>query len=130
MKADKIGTGLSLLCVLHCTAVPLLLLLAPTAATHFLPDDDLTHQLLICGVVISALFAFLPGYRLHRQRSPLLAFGMGFVILAFATFGLHALDYHWLESPIAIFGSLWIILAHYLNHKACGAKHCEEHCHG
>jgi chromate transport protein ChrA len=123
---DTVGIILSILCIIHCVALPIIILLLPAIATAFIPDECWVHNILFFLIITVAVLAFVPGYRFHRRTKPLCWLACGVSILFFATFFAHDLGHHF-EPILAIVGSLCIITAHYLNHKSC--KHCEKHQH-
>lgn len=123
---DRIGISLSGLCIIHCLCLPLAIIVAPAIGSFFL--DDYTHVLLFFLILISVGAAFIPGYQLHRKLHPIACAFLGFSLIAFATFFSHSWFGHAWESPIAICGSLFLIFAHWLNHRS---KHlcakCKHH---
>lgn len=144
-RLDKAGAIISILCIIHCAAMPLILLFLPALSTVFIQDEGVTHRILFVMVVLVAAFSFIPGYRLHRKPKPLLFFAAGIIGLAVATFLAHDgavfieslthhghdhdhTDIHAWESVIAIPSSILIVLAHYYNHRSCQHK-CSEHHH-
>ena len=63
--ADKAAIGLSLLCALHCLALPLFLSLFPAlVAIGF--EDERFHLLMLVSVVPMSLFALTLGCRQHQ----------------------------------------------------------------
>jgi hypothetical protein len=124
---DYVGIAMSVLCIVHCVAGPLILFFLPAFATAFLTEEVFVHQVLFGLIILVAIFSFIPGYRLHKQRLPLGLFGAGLILLAFATFFAHDIS-HELEPAFAIIGSLFIVSAHYFNHKSCHHS-CGEHTH-
>jgi len=125
---DIIGILVSGLCVVHCVALPILVIFLPAIVTAFLPEEDLTHKILFSLIIGVAALAFIPGYKFHKQIKPLMWLAVGMVMLIIATFFMHDFYGHQLEPVCAIAGSLCIITAHYLNHRSC--KHCCQHQHG
>lgn len=124
---DITGMFLSGLCVIHCLALPLIVIFLPAITTAFIPDEGLVHGILFFLIIGVAGLAFIPGYRFHRKFQPLIWLSGGLMLLTFATFFAHDFG-HYLEPIFAIPGSICIIMAHYLNHKSC--KHmCGEHQH-
>ena len=78
--ADKAAIGLSLLCALHCLALPLFLSLFPAlVAIGF--QDERFHLLMLISVVPMSLFALTLGCRQHRSFYVLGTGGLGILFL-------------------------------------------------
>lgn len=122
---DFLGMITSVLCVIHCVALPVIALLLPTVAAYF--SGDATHQIFFGILLWAGAFALVPGYRMHRKLRPIAWLLVGLILMTGATFYVHDLLSHAWEPIIAILGSMCLIRAHYLNHKLCG--HCDQHRH-
>ena len=61
---DLWGQAPSLICLVHCLATPIVLMLA-LALAGFLGG---WHPVLLGGVVLTAAWAFVPGYRFHHSK--------------------------------------------------------------
>lgn len=101
----------SLLCLIHCLALPLLLLLLPGVVGLFVQSEAF-HYLALAFVAPSAFAAFWLGYRRHRSLPPTL-FGLGGVIcLIIALFpGLAEGKELW----VTVVGSLLLLTGHMIN---------------
>ncbi len=117
------------LCVVHCIAVPLVIVLFPAIGLQIFPQEDLTHAVLFAFILGTAGLAFVSGYRVHGQWQPVAWLVVGLIIVSFATFFVHRTMGHMWEPIFAIAGSLCLIRAHYLNHtcKKCLEDHAEHH---
>ncbi|HBK47723.1 MAG TPA: MerC domain-containing protein [Xanthomonadaceae bacterium] len=62
---DRFGATGSLLCAVHCAALPLLLALAPSLGLSFWLNDGV-EQAIVVFVTLLGLFSLLLGYRRHR----------------------------------------------------------------
>lgn len=101
----------SLLCLVHCLALPVLFLLSP-GLLRFIPDSPLVHLAAFAFVVPFALGAFWLGYRQHGQRGPGLVGLSGLALLAISLWGgWSALVEHGLSIP----GSALLVIGHYRN---------------
>lgn len=125
-KWDIAGVFLSAVCVFHCLAVPIILLLFPVWGNNFMPAEDMTHSVLLAFILGISGVAFVSGYRVHGQMAPVLWMAAGVLIVIFATFFVHTHLGHFWEPVFAILGSLALIRAHILNHRC---KECEDHGH-
>jgi hypothetical protein len=128
--ADLAGAAASGVCLLHCLLTPVALSLFPSLISY-LPGDAWFHRVLAAGIILLGGAAFVPGYRLHRQRPllALIAFGMALILtVAWSgeTLGRPA------ELGLSISGSLMLVTAHLLNRSFCKqCHHCEksDECH-
>ncbi|MGY6553673.1 MAG: MerC domain-containing protein [Wenzhouxiangella sp.] len=117
-KADRLDQAaicLSGACLVHCLAVPVLLMLAPWISVGFF-GEKWFHLALVAFVVPISLFAFRVGLRQHGQTGILLPglSGLGLVTLAgvmeFAHIGSHEL-----AAGITSVGGILLIIAHWRN---------------
>jgi hypothetical protein len=114
---DFIGQALSLLCVIHCAATPVVLALAPAAMGIF----GHAHPVLLLLVLVTAAVSLVPGYRHHRQTAPVL-FGLGGVTLL----GVGTIAFHSnlaLDTAFSVCGASLMLTAHWKNRTA------HRHCH-
>jgi hypothetical protein len=110
---DFVGFSTSLLCAIHCAALPFLLSLAPLTGLQFL-DHPAIETLIIFLSFFIASFALVKGYRRHHQRTlPFLLVSGGFLLL---TVG-HLLHGTWAETLLVTLGGGSIALAHLVNWK-------------
>ena len=128
---DFAGILVSGICVLHCIAIPLILLFLPTFGEHLIPQEDITHVVLLGFILGIAGISFVSGYRVHGKWQPVAWMVVGMFFILVATFFAHNYLGHFWEPILAIIGSLALIRAHYLNHhcKKCEHVHEEQHEH-
>ena len=114
---DKVGIFLSSLCALHCLLTPFLVLLLPMVGGYF--EQPVIHLTLALIVLPVGFFAFWSGYRLHRE---LPIFTLGLVGLTMIG-GAAIVPHEWVEFKehdiVTILGSFLLLIAHYLNRRAC-----------
>lgn len=115
---DLAGVILSCVCLVHCTALPLLLAALPFLGVHYHADEGL-HQVITALVVPVAIAALLPGYLRHR-RWWILALGAVGVVLIGAGPALHESLGHSAEQAAAVAGGLSLVAAHLNNRR----QHC------
>jgi hypothetical protein len=127
--ADLTGIVLSFTCLIHCLALPLLLLLAP-ALSRWIALPEEVHAAILLLAVPAAAMAMRDGWRRHRRPAP--------AILAVAGLGLLALGLSAHEGWIAVadpeaadrlltsVGALTLAAAHLVNwrwrHRSGGHK--------
>lgn len=112
MHSDFVGFSASLLCALHCAALPFLLTLAPLAGLQFLANPWVEYAFILLSAGI-ACYALIPGYWQHRKPLALVLVVIGFLFIGFA----HSLapeDYEAIFTPV---GATIIALAHLINWK-------------
>ena len=114
---DFMGIFLSVLCAIHCTMTPLILLFLPSLRGFF--DSEYFHIAIFLFIVPIAVFSFLRCYKIHKDKSVLILGGSALLLMLS---GMLLEDYsHKLETYLTICGSVLIILAHIKNIRHC---HC------
>ena len=109
---DGAAVGLSALCLVHCLALPLLVVGLPFLAQF--AEGHLHAQMLLIAVPLS-VFALGLGYRHHRNLRIVMA---GVVGISFLTLGATVAHDSWgimADRIITIIGSLVLATAHYYN---------------
>lgn len=103
------GTAMftSVLCLVHCLALPLLLLLLPGVLGLF-AQSEAFHYAALALIIPAAFAAFRLGYRRHGARLPALMGVAGVICLAIALLpGVGEGDELWLT----VTGSLFLVTA-------------------
>ena len=114
---DKLAISLSLLCVIHCLALPLLLVLLPSTVALQL-DNEAFHLWMVLAVIPSSLYALTMGCKQHR-RYQFLAFGAtGLFFLSLAIIGEGTIGESW-EKILTVLGSICIAYGHIRNFRLC-----------
>ena len=103
--SDFVGIGLSLLCLVHCLALPVLISFAP-AILRQLPGDDVTHRSLAVAIGFVGFLAFRSGYKVQRRRSVLAAFVTGLALVSLAAILGDAVLTGYGEAAITVCGGL------------------------
>ena len=115
--SDTIGQVLSAVCAVHCVSTPLVIAMAPAAASVF----GGAHPVLLVLVIAVGLWAFVPGYRCHRSNKVLGIAVSGVIALAVAAF---AFDGNLvLETGVSLVGASLKTYAHWLNRKLLREVH-------
>jgi len=80
---DYAGIGASILCAIHCAAMPLIVGFLPAMGLSIMAHPSF-HQWMagICSLI--AITAFVPGWRLHRHSLPIVVAGIGLIIVTAA----------------------------------------------
>ena len=116
--ADFLGVGLSLLCLVHCLALPVLIAFAPVLLKN-LPGDDVTHRALAVVIGMVGFLAFRSGYKVHRRRWLLGLFVLGLILISVAAVLGDAVLTSYGEAAITVCGGLMLVTAHLFNHSFC-----------
>ena len=71
---------LSLLCAIHCMAMPILIATVSLAGMQFI-SDPFYEVLIILGSILLAVFALFSSYANHKNTSPMLIFGLSLFLV-------------------------------------------------
>ncbi|MGB5623656.1 MAG: MerC domain-containing protein, partial [Gammaproteobacteria bacterium] len=80
---DAVAMGISALCVVHCLATPVLVVLFPIFGGTLFADHEF-HALLLLLVLPTSTLALYLGYRRHHAARALLLGVLGMAILTLA----------------------------------------------
>ncbi|GAA4883152.1 MerC domain-containing protein [Ferrimonas pelagia] len=121
---DTLSIGMSVICLIHCLAVPLFLLLG-MAVPSLLMSEELFHEMMLFAVVPLSSVAFFLGCRKHRNLS-VLAYGLsGLATLIFAALWMHDLGGHDAETAMTLVGTSLMVIAHLKNYRLCRRCECQ-----
>jgi hypothetical protein len=120
-----IGVGSSLLCLLHCLALPVILVAFPAFTTIDLSVIDTFWEYVFIGLSIVSVYTIVQMHRTHKKYSLALPLAFLGVALLATTLVLHDSNFGFLL-PV---GSIMILVAHILNLKMCNThKNCLKEC--
>jgi len=120
---DIIALTSSLICAIHCAAIPILLSFSSLSSLHFLENPWIEWTFILMGVVF-VFISLWPSYKkMHHQRKPLLLAGIGFALIAIGRFEFTEL---W-EVVNTVLGALFVSSAHYVNWKLLRVSRKHEH---
>ena len=111
---DGVAIGASLLCLIHCLALPAVVLLLPTLGV-FLAVPEEFHLWALGVAVPTSILALTTGYRRHRWLTPTLIVAPGIILLAL---GALVAPSEWLETALTVPGAILLALGHALNWRA------------
>ena len=83
--SDKLSICLSVCCILHCIALPFLILLIPSVASLWINDESVHVVLVLLAIPIS-LFAMSVSLRKHHNYKCIALAVIGLVLLVLAIF--------------------------------------------
>ena len=116
--ADLMGLALSLSCLLHCLALPLLLLLAP-ALSRWIALPEGVHAAILLLALPAAAIAMREGWRRHRRIVPAMLAAAGLGLLALGLLAhegwIAAADPEAADRVLTSAGALVLAAAHLLN---------------
>ena len=115
---DKTAIGLSVLCTVHCLAMPLAAVLLPSFAAMAL-EDEIFHLWLLIAVFPVSAYALTMGCRKHERYRLLLIGGIGLLMLGTVSFAGHEQLGETLEKVLTVIGAVIIALGHYWNYRLC-----------
>ncbi|MEJ4087380.1 MerC domain-containing protein [Galbibacter orientalis] len=120
---DLIALSSSLICAIHCAAIPIVLSFSSLSSLHFLENPIIEWTFIGFGLIF-VLTSLWPSYKkVHHQTKPLLIAALGFVCIAIGRLNLTEL---W-EIVNTVIGASLVSLAHYSNWKLlkgkCNNKH-------
>lgn len=123
---DVAGMAASILCLVHCMAMPLVILAFPMlglAHTH-----DTFHDTLIAAITLPVLLALVPGYLKHRDKTTLIIGCAGLAIFLGAVFVVSPLLGETAEAVFAVISGFMLLYAHLRNRRHC--KRCGTNAQG
>lgn len=114
---DKTAIGLSLLCLVHCLALPVIFMLLPTFAGITFFTDESFHRWMLYAVIPVSSAALLIGYSHHKKLQTLLIGLLGIIILVVAVSLGHDILGRMGEVVLTVAGSLAMTLGHIVNYR-------------
>jgi hypothetical protein len=108
---DGLAVGASVLCLIHCLALPILIAALPALAARLELGEGFHLAVLAFALPVSAV-ALGEGWRRHRGLTPLFVGAAGLTLLAA---GLAFEDWVAVETGLTVAGSLLLAGAHIAN---------------
>lgn len=115
--ADHLGMASAMLCGLHCTAIPLLVVAAPLFS--WLDMGEQVHLYLALFAVVPVLVGLLPGYLVHRRQEVILLSMSGLFFLVGAVWVAGPAYGELAESVLTLMGAALLFSAHLKNRRCC-----------
>ena len=116
--ADKAAVSLSVLCVFHCLATPLLIMFIPTLAGLFFTEESF-HLWMVVAVLPLSVYALTVGCKKHKRYRVLAIGAVGLTILIGAALFGHDLVGETGEKVLTVLGAAIIAVGHILNFRLC-----------
>ena len=108
---DRFAIGLSSLCLVHCLAAPLMLLLLPAVSLGLALPESFHIWMLLTAIPVSIL-ALRSGHRHHRRMLPAITAFTGLCLLGYGAIFIAIAK---LELVVTVAGALCLAGAHYWN---------------
>jgi len=123
LLSDRTAIGLSLLCALHCLAVPLAIVYVPVALTLNL-EHKAFHLGMLLLVIPFSVFALTLGCRNHRCVRVAACGIIGLTCMILAVSVGHSAGES-IERVLTLLGASFVALAHFRNYRLCQhSAHC------
>jgi lysylphosphatidylglycerol synthetase-like protein (DUF2156 family) len=120
----KLSIFLSSLCVLHCLATPLVLLLLPAVATYF---SETVEIALVLSVIPISMAGFLPTWFRHKNYRLLWLYLISIGLILFSQFVIHTghdqvapgsmPTLNWVRTGVTFAGALLLARVVYQNNR-------------
>lgn len=119
---DLLGISASFLCAVHCLVMPLILSMGLIGSMSWLESPWVEWSFIFSTLALASwsLLASLPK---HRNYTPLLVAGVGFVLIVV----LHHLFEHSIGHYFSAVGGVLVAYAHYLNWRLMRPRQKAEH---
>jgi hypothetical protein len=117
---DRLGITLSIVCLVHCLALPFVIVALPLVAGQMLHTSGF-HIAMALMLLPVALLAVVPGLRMHGRISVAAAMAAGLSLLSTAAFaGEDLLSHEW-QIGLTVAGGAILVAAHAVNLALCRA---------
>lgn len=121
---DKSAIGLSMFCVLHCIALPFVVIMVPQLTAFWFAGEDF-HRTLIYLVLPTSILGIGLGCRRHGSYRIISWALTGLLTLIFAAVYGHDLFGETTEKLLTLMGGVCVMKAHVLNFRLCKSCDCE-----
>lgn len=118
---DKLAIGLSLACVIHCLALPVLLVLLPGIAALQLNNESF-HLWMVVAVLPSSIYALTLGCKQHKRYQLLFLGFIGIVLMILALLLGETLIGELGEKILTTIGGVLVATGHWFNYRLCNTQ--------
>src|SRR5574337_252690 len=112
--ADRLGATASMLCAVHCAALPFLLAILPALGLGFLANHGFERGFIAFASVLALTMAVL-GYRRHRTARAFALLAPGLLMLWIGGFAFDLGNATLWHSLFVVAGGTCVALAHVVN---------------
>ena len=124
LTLDKVAIGTSLLCAIHCLALPVAMILGSSVVPFGL-NDEAYHKWLLIAIVPTSLVALTMGCRKHKRHRVYIFGGIGLLLLGFAGFLGHDYLGEIGEKVLTVMGGMVVAFGHVSNYQLCQKLECD-----
>lgn len=110
LNLDFAGVTASVICAIHCMAVPVILSLGIVNSSHWIHNHGIDMAVIATGIIIAAL-SLVSDYKKHKSLIPLITIIIGFGLLCYGLLEKNHDTHLWWS----LAGSLCVISAHLIN---------------
>lgn len=122
INKDIIGFAASMLCAIHCVALPLILTVSTLSGLAFLGNHLIEFVFLIISAII-ATWSLIPAFKKHQKKLPIAIAIIGFIFLITSRF----LPCGPTEHYVTAVGGFTVAISHLLNWKYLKKTSCSTH---
>lgn len=122
---DIVALSSSLICAIHCAAIPIVLSFSSLSGLHFLHNPLIEWSFIVAAIVF-VIISLWPSYKkVHHKSRPLVIAAIGFGLIALGRLDLNEL---W-ETAHTVMGAVMVSVAHYVNWKLLRSTGNHTNCH-
>ncbi len=118
MVTDKFAIGLSLMCAVHCLALPLILTLLPGIVAIQLANEAF-HTWIIVAVLPTSIYTLTLGCKQHKRYQLLILGFAGLSLLAMAVMLGEGIIGGLGEKLLTVLGASLVAVGHLWNFRLC-----------
>ena len=112
INSDKVGACASIVCAVHCLALPILILTGADSIVRLVYSESIERALLYTTLIV-ALLALVQGFIKHKQHYVPILFATGCLLISMG----ESLSNPNQKLMIPVLGASVIIYAHVQNHQ-------------
>ena len=120
---DRSAIAMSVLCIMHCIALPLAIVMVPSLAAYWFADENF-HLMLVYFVLPTSIVAVGLGCRRHRSQLILIWAFSGLLMLSVAA-GYGDSWSSTAEKVLTVIGASLVMISHIYNFKLCRSIDCD-----
>jgi len=109
---DKIGMCTSIVCIIHCMAIPILIIFGLDTVLRVVDQEWVEWAIILFGLSVG-LISFLGGFLTHRQHFVPVLFVAGFLLIING----ESVAAEWVSLGLSVSGATIIAYAHIQNLK-------------
>lgn len=125
---DRLAIGASVICAIHCIALPVILAMFPALVVMPVEEHSF-HQLLVWFVLPSSLLAVSLGCSRHKDRIVLIGCVIGLSVIVLTAWFGHDLLGETGEKMATLTGAVILSVVHWRNYKLCRKDNCDHDHH-